>query len=113
VGKLAQGIWPVNPAALASAAKHVAAAGLFGALEQATGGAGRRSGVASPVSSPGPVGMRAAERAGPGGPEVNLYINPWDPRHPEMQRGVYQATQYAQERYGGARVTVKPYPRAG
>lgn len=92
VGKLAEGTWPPNPAAIAAAAQHAAAAGLFGALEGITSGAGRRRAV-TPASAPGNVGASAADQAQRNSPPAIIYIDPFNPTNPVHARQVGQAVK--------------------
>jgi hypothetical protein len=103
-GKFAEGTWPPNPAAIAAAMKHTAAAGLFKALGSLA--TPSRGGSGMPTA-PGGVGLRAGQEAARHGPEVHLHMyGDFDMLNPEVQRVTYGATQYATDRYGeGARVT--------
>lgn len=51
VAKLAEGTWPPNPAAISSAMKHFAAAGLFQALPGLLGGGGRAGQAGAAVAA--------------------------------------------------------------
>lgn len=102
VGKLAEGIWPPNPAALAAAAQHVAAAGLFGALEGFAAGAGRRR-AAAPATSPGYVGRDAANTAHANQAAPIIYIDPFNPDSPVHARQVGKAYKLDVRLAGGAR----------
>lgn len=101
VGKLAEGTWPPNPAAIAAAIKHFAAAGLFQALQGLTargqdslnrGPGGFSGGAGSTLSSNVP--------GEPAPPEINIFLDPFDPNSPLHQRQVHRATTLAQERWG-------------
>jgi hypothetical protein len=102
VGKLAEGTWPPNPAAIAAALKHFAAAGLFSALQGLTsrgqdslnrGGGGGFSGGAADTISRDQGGETV-------GPSINIFLDPFDPNSALHQRQVYRATTLAQERWG-------------
>lgn len=115
---LAGGSWPPNPAQLAAASLHFAAAGAFRALGPAvaasvssSGGIpGGRGGMATGAFD---AGGRTADRMAPGGPDVHIYIDPLDPYNPAYQSNAYAATQFARERFGeNSRISVHP-ARAG
>lgn len=114
IGKLAQGTWPPNPAALAAAGYHFAAAAAFKALPGivggiAGGGGGGRSGgggmgVGSGVGRPG-----TGEPQTPRGPEMNIFIDPLRPFDPAFQRVIGETVQGARERFGDdLQVNVQP-----
>lgn len=113
LGFLALGNFPSHAAAAASAGEHLAAAAAWGAL---AGGAGAgRSAVTGGAGAIPPstrdVGLSTAQHADPTAPVVNLFINPWDPTNPLMQRSVYAANEYARQRFGeGAKVSVQTLP---
>jgi len=102
---LATGTWPPNPAAIAAAGMHFAAAGAFRALP----GAVRRSGQARPASMPA---MGATDRPSAvrdrQPPEINIYIDPLDPSNPAYQSNLAQALGGVRQRYGSATVNVRP-----
>lgn len=112
-GKLAEGIWPPNPAALLAAGKHSAAAGLFRALGAYSARAGQSPGGLP--AGPGSVGVRAGQEAARHGPQVHVYIDPLDPSNPAWQRTAYAGVSAGVQRFGpidgNANVTV--HPRTG
>ena len=110
---LASGIWPPNPAAIASGLKHFAAAALFRAIPGALRGGG--AGVGGGAGGLLPRGALASSAPGstqPLGPEINIFIDPLSPADPRFQRVVLGATQSARERFGEG-VSVNIHPRTG
>jgi hypothetical protein len=98
-GKLAEGTWPPNPAALAAAAKHFAAAAAFRAIPAVIGGtasAGR--GIASGSMAATMTRGGEPERAGP---DINIYIDGVDPSNPRHQQMIGETSRQWQERTGG------------
>lgn len=108
--KIAESIWPVNPLGLASGGAMIAAAGALDVIAGSASHAGISKGVRPVTGAPREVGRYASDNATRPSSEVNLYINPWDPQHPGMQDGVKQAFDFATERWGDSKITVKPYP---
>lgn len=104
---LASGTWPPNPAALAAAGKHFAAAAAFRALGAALGGIGGGGGVGGGATV-GALGTSrpGTERVPP--PEVNIFLDPLSPADPRFQRVIQGARQNAEERFGSVRVNVRP-----
>lgn len=102
--KIAEAIWPPNPLAWASAAKHFAAAALFTTLAGAAGPS--RAAVAS--SPQRDVGGAASERMAPPGNEVHIhFVGPgFDITNPEVQRVVVGALQQGTQIQGNAHVRV-------
>lgn len=102
-GKLAEGTWPPNPAAIAAATQHFAAAGLFRALPALAGSAFGGGGSRGPsVGGPGP-GAIGTSRPGVQnvmGSEINIWVDPLSPDDTRFQRVVFGAAQAAQERFG-------------
>lgn len=102
-GKLAEGTWPPNPAAIAAATQHFAAAALFRALP-ALAGAAAGGGSGGPGVGRAPsVGALGTSRPGVRelpGTVVNVYVDPLTPSDPRFQRVVQGAVQNAQDRYG-------------
>lgn len=107
--KIAESIWPINPAGLVSGAGMIAAAGLLDVVAGGASHAGVRAGV--PGAAPREVGRRATDSSTRAPGDVIVYINPLNPTDPAYQRNVKQATDFATDRFGGRKVTVKPYPR--
>ena len=115
VAALAAGIWPPNPAAFLSAAKHFAAAALFKAIPGAIrgGGGGAGGGGAGSTSLPrGALGSSAPGTERPLGPEINIFLDQLSPADPDFQRVTLGAIQNAQERFG-ENVRVNVHPRSG
>lgn len=114
IGKLAQGTWPPNPAALASAGYHFAAAAAFKALPGIVGGiaggAGGGGGRGGGVGIGGGVGRPGTgEPQTPRGPELNIFIDPLRPFDPAFQRVIGETVQGARERYGDdLQVNIQP-----
>ncbi len=110
---IASGIWPPNPAAIASGLQHFAAAALFRAIPGAVAGGGSRGGggFGGPALPRGAIGG-SAPSAQPIQTEVNIFIDPLSPMDTEFQRVVLGATQNAQERFGD-NVKVNIRPRTG
>lgn len=108
---LASGIWPPNPAALAAAGKHFAAAAAFRALAGALGAPGVGGGGGGTGGAPGARGT-SAPTAQPLPPEVNIFLDPLSPADPDFQRVTLGAVQNAQERFGD-NVKVNIRPRSG
>lgn len=105
IGKLATGIWPPNPAALLSAGKHFLAAaafkaipGIAGSVIGGTGGGGAASVAAGSGTNRYSASKEMQMRAT--GPEINLYLDGFDPTNPKHQAKVGAASREMQERYG-------------
>lgn len=104
-GKLAEGTWPPNPVAIASAAKHLLAASAFRALgaivsKGASGGGGGGGGTGLRDTRDGSfAGVRDGQKAGQ---EIHIhFIGPgFHALNPEVQRVVHGANQIAGEVYG-------------
>jgi hypothetical protein len=101
IAKLAEGMWPPNPAAIASSLQHFAAAAAFAALPGLVGGrGGGASGSLGGIRSadtpraPGPGNM--------GGPDINIYLDGVDESNPRHQRVVGEASRKWSERTGGS-----------
>jgi len=114
-GKLAEGLWPPNPAALASAAKHVMAGGLFSALRglaRAGGIGGGGSSSSGGLARGGSSAITDSSTTEKLGPEVHIYFDGegWNAMNPRVQSVVYNAQQYAEERFG-ENATVKTHRR--
>ncbi len=109
---LASGIWPPNPAAIASGLKHFAAAALFKAIPGAIAGGGGSGGGAGAALPRGALGASAPSTLGAMPPEINIFIDPLSPADPDFQRVVLGATQNAKERFG-ENVNVNIRPRSG
>lgn len=108
-GKLAEGLWPPNPAALASAAQHAAAAGLFRSLGSlVTGGGGRPGFAAGGLGGGFDVDRGRFGTFEPRGPEIHFYVDPFDPSNPVHQEQVGAAVAQATERFGASKITVHP-----
>lgn len=112
---LASGTWPPNPAALAAAGKHFAAAAAFKAIGATFGGAAGAGGLAVAGGGrlpPGAIGTSSpASRELPSA-EVHIYLDPLSPADPRFQRVVLGAEQNAKERFGN-NVRVNVHPRSG
>jgi hypothetical protein len=109
---IASGIWPPNPAAIASGLKHFAAAALFRAIPGAVAGGGSGGGGGFGASLPRGALGTSLPTAQPFGPEINIFIDPLSPADPDFQRAVLGATQGAKERFG-ENVKVNIHPRTG
>lgn len=100
IGKLAEGTWPPNPAAIKSALGHFAAAGAFRAVAASvdsvgSGGGRGAAGLGSGAFDPsGRMGADLQQRA----PITNIYIDPIDPNNPVHQRQVGRLVSNAAER---------------
>lgn len=105
---LASGTWPPNPAALAAAGKHFAAATAFRALGGKLSGGG--GGGLGPRPAIGGVASSAPTSPGPIGNEVHIYLDPLSPADPRFQVATLGAYQQGRERYGD-RVKVHVHPR--
>jgi hypothetical protein len=80
IGALADGTWPPNPAALAAAAKHTAAAAAFKAIPGVLSGLGSGGGAPSqrpPGSQPSEIDRF--------GPDIQIYVDGVDPKNPRHQ----------------------------
>ena len=112
---LAAGLWPPNPAAIASGLKHFAAAALLraipGVIRGAGGGGGGGGGSAGGAIPRGAIGSSTPGTRQPAAPEVHIYMDPLSPSNAKAQRFVQGATQQAQERFG-PNVQVKVHPRS-
>lgn len=107
LAKLASGTWPPNPAALAAASMHFAAAGAFRALGSIVGGSG--GGGYGAVHQGMGRGSRAADGADRRGAEIHIYVDGVDPRNPRHQELTHAAVQSARERHGtDSRVVYHP-----
>lgn len=112
-GKLAEGTWPPNPAAIAAATQHFAAAALFRALPALAGaGLGGSRGAGGFRGGPGAIGTSRPGLQDMRGPELNIYLDPLSPADPRFQRVVQGAVQNATERYG-ENVRVNIHSRSG
>lgn len=102
VGKLASGMWPPNPLAIASALKHFAAAALFRALPGIVGGSSGGGGGGGGGGSFGAGGSTAAanQPTYPTKQEIHVYIDANDPTNPVYQASVHTANRLATERAG-------------
>jgi len=110
---LASGTWPPNPAAIAAAFKHFAAAALYRAIPAVIrGGGGGRSGggFGGSASIPrGAIGTSVPGTREVMGAEVHIYIDPLSPTSARVQALVAGAMQNATERWGpNARVQIHP-----
>ena len=112
---LASGLWPPNPAAIASGLKHFAAAALFKAIPGVIGGGGGGGGGGLGGGFGGPSLVPAGAVGGGGASstaistEVNIFIDPLSASDPAFQRATLGAIQSAQERFGdNIRVNVRP-----
>jgi hypothetical protein len=110
-GKLAEGLWPPNPAALLSAGKHVIAGGLFAALPglARAGGAGGGAGGGSLSRGGSAAALARGTQGERPGAEIHIYFDApgFSATNPTVQRVVMGAAQYYQERYGpNAKVNV-------
>lgn len=113
---LAAGLWPPNPAALAAATKHFAAAALFRAIPGVVrgggaGGGGGGGGLGGSVPR-GAIGTSVPGTQSVPSTEVNIYMDPLSPGDERFQRVVFGATQNARERFGD-NVRVNVHPRSG
>lgn len=110
---LASGMWPPNPAAIAAATKHFAAAAMFkaipGIVRGGVGGFGGGGGASVPL---GAIGTSMPGTPRPMGPEVHIYLDPLSPGDERFQRVVMGASQNARERFG-ENVRVNIHPRTG
>lgn len=99
---LAAGLWPPNPAAIASALKHFAAAALFRAIPGVVrgGGPGGGGGGSVPTVPRGAVGSSVPGTRELPGTEFNLFIDPLSPADTRVQRLVLGAHQEAVDRFG-------------
>jgi hypothetical protein len=99
---LASGTWPPNPAAIAAAFKHFAAAALYraipGVIRGGLGGRGSGGGVGSIPRGGIGTSVPATQQVAP--PEVHIYMDPLSPSNAKAQAFVAGAMQNAQERYG-------------
>lgn len=110
---IASGIWPPNPAAIASGLKHFAAAALFKAIPGVVAGGGASGGGGGVGGLPrGAIGSSVPGATNPLGPEINIFIDPLSPANPDFQRVTLGAVQAAQERFGD-NVKVNIHPRTG
>lgn len=109
IGKLAEGTWPPNPLALASAAKHFLAAAAFKALGALVGSGSRGGAGAAGSSTGGATRPTGVERRGP---EVHIYLDPFNPNSPLHQRQIKLANDLATERFG-EQVPVTVHTRGG
>lgn len=103
VGKLAEGTWPPNPAAIKAALGHFAAAGLFRALGAlaAKGQQNLSGGATGGATSVGAVAGRAQTLADQGGGETTIvFVDPFNPDNPLHRRQVYRGFALAKEEYG-------------
>ena len=113
VAAIASGIWPPNPAAIASGLKHFAAAALFRAIPGVVRGGGGAGGTGAGAALPrGALGSSIPGVDQPLGPEIHIYIDPLSPADPDFQRAVLGATENARERFG-ENVNVNIHPRTG
>jgi len=110
-GMLARGMAPPgNPAFIASAFKHFAAAAAFRAIPGIVGGLGSRGGggggsmasMANPNSTMRPTAGTAMA------PEINIYIDPLNPSNPAWQSTLAQTLRGVSQRYGASTVNVRP-----
>lgn len=106
IGKLAEGIWPPNPAAIISAAKHAAAAVAFKGLESVLGRAA--AGARSSGRGVGSINASGARDLGAGRDQVertrpitNIYIDPFNYKNPVHQDAAGRAAMEYAERFGG------------
>lgn len=113
---LASGTWPPNPAAIAAAFKHFAAAALYraipGVIRGGFGGGGRGGGGGGGSLPRGAIGTSVPGTRELPGAEVNIYLDPLSPADPRFQRAVMGATQQAQDRFG-PNVKVHVHSRTG
>jgi TP901 family phage tail tape measure protein len=102
----------LNPAqaaaSKASAAQHLAAAGLWAAIGGGAGAAGRavtgsRAGMTGGLSRGERDPMRGPQNIGP---DIHIHIDGVDPRNPRHQRLIGETDRFYRERYGG-RIRVK------
>lgn len=102
---LASGTWPPNPAAIAAAFKHFAAAAIYrsipgiirGGFGGGRGGGGAGGGSGIPRGGIG-TSVPGTQKVAP--PEVHIYMDPLTPSNAKAQAFVAGAMQNAQERYG-------------
>ena len=103
-GKLAEGLWPPNPVAIASALKHALAGAAFAALQgfarAGASGGGRSGGGMSRGGSA--AALARVPRAEKPGNEIHVHFEGpgFDAVNPTVQRVVAGAMQQVQERYG-------------
>lgn len=99
---LAAGLWPPNPAAIASALKHFAAAALFRAIPGVIRGGGPSGGGGGSLGGlpRGAIGTSAPGTREIPGTEFNLFIDPLSPADTRVQRLVLGAHQEAVDRFG-------------
>ena len=110
-GMLARGLAPPgNPAFIASAVKHFAAAAAFKAIPGIVGGLGSRGGGGGGAgpSIPNPNSTMRPSASSAMAPEVNIYIDPLNPSNPAWQSNLAQTLRGVTQRYGNTNVTVKP-----
>lgn len=100
IGKLAEGGWPPNPAAIKSAMGHFLAAGLFRALEAMTQSAARGGSRAGGYAGSGAGSAGGRFEGQPTGPEIHIYLDPMDPDNPLHQLVVKRTYDLAYERFG-------------
>lgn len=107
---------PAVGAHLAAGAQHMAIAAAWGALGGVAGGTanaigprGVPAGRGDIPRAPGDTSGRLFDGMRPPQTEVHVYVDPFDPSRPAIQRQVYAAQQFARERFGdNARVIVHP-----
>lgn len=102
VAKLASGTWPPNAAALKAAALHMSAAGMYRAI-RSTGTGGSSTSSLRPPSATMPTSRVEAQPA-----EINVYIDPLNPSNPAWQSNLAQTLRGVSQRYGDAKVNVRP-----
>jgi hypothetical protein len=110
-GMLARGLAPPgNPAFIASAVKHFAAAAAFKAIPGIVGGLGSRGGGGGSAGPtiPNPNSTTRPSASSAMGAEINIYIDPLNPSNPAWQSTLAQTLRGVGQRYGASTVNVKP-----
>jgi hypothetical protein len=110
-GMLARGLAPPgNPAFIASAVKHFAAAAAFKAIPGIVGGLGSRGGGGGSAGPtiPNPNSTTRPSASSAMGAEINIYIDPLNPSNPAWQSTLAQTLRGVSQRYGASTVNVKP-----
>lgn len=109
---LASGTWPPNPAAIAAAFKHFAAAALYRAIPGIVRGGGGGGGGSVGSIPRGAIGSSLPGTQQLPGAEVHIYIDPLSPSDARAQQFVAGAMQNATERYG-SNVRLHVHPAVG
>ena len=89
-----------SQAAMGMGVKWAALAGASAIGGAAIGASGGRGAAGATGAATGAAYGTVADRVGPPGPEIHIYIDPLDPSEPAVQRVIGEAYQQAAQRYG-------------